>query len=111
MEAMMATDARDGRSVTIRTRMRAGNMIEVSVTDKGRGVPQEYADRLFTPFSTTKKSGMGMGLSISQAIVRAHGGRIDFRNNDSGGATFWFTLPATRREMQDEQRADSICRR
>jgi two-component system sensor kinase FixL len=58
-------------------------------------------DKLFVPFSTTKKSGMGMGLSISQAIVRAHGGRIDFHNNDTGGATFWFTLPAAQRESRD----------
>ena len=41
---------------------------------------------------------MGMGLSISQAIVRAHGGRIDFHNNDTRGATFWFTLPSRKRK-------------
>ncbi len=98
MEAMMATDAGDGRSITISTRMRDGNFVEVSVTDRGCGVPRECVDRLFTPFSTTKKSGMGMGLSISQAIVRAHGGEIDFRGNDNGGTTFWFTLPAVERD-------------
>jgi two-component system sensor kinase FixL len=102
MEAMMEEDSRNGRSITIRTRMRPGNEIEVSVTDKGCGVPQEYADRLFTPFSTTKRSGMGMGLSISEAIVRAHGGNIDFRNNDGGGTTFWFTLPAGEGEARHE---------
>jgi two-component system sensor kinase FixL len=78
--------------------MRDGNFVEVSVTDRGCGVPRECVDRLFTPFSTTKKSGMGMGLSISQAIVRAHGGEIDFRGNDNGGTTFWFTLPAVERD-------------
>lgn len=98
MEAMMAADAPDGRSITISTRKHDGNFIEVSVTDKGCGVPREYVDRLFTPFSTTKKSGMGMGLSISQAIVRAHGGEIDFRGSDDGGTTFWFTLPAVERD-------------
>jgi two-component system sensor kinase FixL len=103
MEAMMEEDGRNGRSITIRTRMRPGNEIEVSVTDKGCGVPQEYADKLFTPFSTTKTSGMGMGLSISEAIVRAHGGSIDFRNNDGGGTTFWFTLPAVEGESRHER--------
>jgi len=76
--------------------------IEIAVYDKGCGVPQDYADKLFTPFSTTKSSGMGMGLSISQAIVRAHGGSIGFRNNDDGGTTFWFTLPAVERESHHE---------
>jgi two-component system sensor kinase FixL len=103
MEAMMEEDSRNRRSITIRTRMRRGNEIEVSVTDKGCGVPQEYADRLFTPFSTTKRSGMGMGLSISEAIVRAHGGSIDFRNNEGGGTTFWFTLPALEGEARHER--------
>jgi two-component system sensor kinase FixL len=70
----------------------------VAVTDNGSGVADEYVDQLFTPFSTTKKSGMGMGLSISKAIVEAHGGQIDFHNNDSGGATFRFTLPIAKGE-------------
>ena len=100
MEAMLAADCCQEKSVTIHTRVREENEIEVAVTDCGSGVSQDNVDKLFTPFSTTKKSGMGMGLSISQAIVRAHGGRIDFRNNEAGGVTFWFTLPATKREIQ-----------
>jgi len=101
MEAMVATEG-DARSISIRTCMREDGQIEVSVSDKGCGVPDEHADKLFTPFSTTKSSGMGMGLSISQAIVRAHGGSIGFHNNDDGGSTFWFTLPAVKREHQHE---------
>jgi two-component system sensor kinase FixL len=101
MEAMVATDD-SARSVSIRTRMSGEGEIEIAVRDKGCGVPQDYADKLFTPFSTTKSSGMGMGLSISQAIVRAHGGSIGFRNNDDGGTTFWFTLPAVERESHHE---------
>jgi two-component system sensor kinase FixL len=94
MEAMTVDSDAGGRSISIRTRMRDRDEIEISVSDTGCGIPDEYSDKLFTPFSTTKTSGMGMGLSISQAIVRAHGGGIGFYNNDSGGATFWFTLPA-----------------
>ena len=102
MEAMIATDNEE-RSIAIRTRGSDNGQIEVSVSDRGCGVPQDYVDKLFTPFSTTKTSGMGMGLSISQAIVRAHGGSIGFRNNDSGGTTFWFTLPAVERDKHHEQ--------
>jgi two-component system sensor kinase FixL len=102
MEAAAECD-NDARSVWIRSRMRDDDQIEISVSDRGCGIPEDYADKLFTPFSTTKASGMGMGLSISQAIVRAHGGSIGFRDNDGGGTTFWFTLPAFRRETHHEQ--------
>jgi two-component system sensor kinase FixL len=68
------------------------------VADKGCGVSEDVAKNLFIPFSTTKESGMGMGLSISRAIVIAHGGQLDFYNNDSGGTTFFFALPAVHKE-------------
>lgn len=101
MEAMVAADDSNGRSVNVQTRVRDAGDIEVAVIDTGCGVREENVDKLFTPFSTTKKSGMGMGLSISQAIIRAHGGQLDFHNNDTGGATFSFTLPAATRENRD----------
>lgn len=103
MEAMIALDERKDCPIRISTRLNNVNEIEIEVTDCGDGVPESRIDKLFTPFSTTKKSGMGMGLSISQAIVRAHGGRIDFRNNEACGATFWFTLPAAKRESHNGQ--------
>jgi len=102
MEAMLAANCCGDKTIVIRTRLLDEQKVEISVTDCGFGVPDEHLDKLFTPFSTTKKSGMGMGLSISQAIVRAHGGHIDFRNNDPRGATFWFTLPAANRESQND---------
>jgi two-component system sensor kinase FixL len=101
MEAMLAVDCCQSKSIVIRTRKTQDDEVEVSVTDCGYGVTEDNVDMLFTPFSTTKKSGMGMGLSISQAIIRAHGGGIDFLNNDTAGATFWFTLPAADRGAQD----------
>lgn len=101
MEATVAAGREADGSVTVCTRRGAENEVEVVVRDRGCGIPDERIDRLFTPFSTTKKSGMGMGLSISQAIVRAHGGQIRFHNNDDGGATFAFTLPAANREGED----------
>ena len=101
MEAMLESED-EAKLVTIRTGMREDGQIEISVSDRGCGVTEPDADKLFTPFSTTKSSGMGMGLSISQAIVRAHGGSIGFHSNDGVGTTFWFTLPAVRRESHNE---------
>jgi signal transduction histidine kinase len=68
--------------------------VKVSVTDFGTGIDEHNIERLFEPFYTTKPEGMGMGLSISQTIIKAHGGSISALNNPRGGATFFFALPA-----------------
>jgi len=65
----------------------------VTVSDTGSGISDEVLPRLFEPFMTTKKDGMGVGLSICRTIVEAHGGSIWAQNNDGPGATFAFTLP------------------
>jgi two-component system sensor kinase FixL len=69
--------------------------LRVEITDQGHGVPEALRQQLFTPFFTTKPTGMGMGLAISRSIITAHGGKLDCVNNPEGGATFFFTLPAT----------------
>jgi two-component system sensor kinase FixL len=93
MESMQSFDAAEHQAIGLHAELDSNGWIEVSVIDRGTGVSEETAPILFAPFSTTKKSGMGMGLSISRAIITAHGGKLDFRNNRSGGATFFFTLP------------------
>lgn len=67
--------------------------VRIHVIDSGAGIPRELAGRLFEPFVTDKPQGMGVGLSISRAIVEAHGGRIWAQRAAGGGAAFYFTLP------------------
>jgi two-component system sensor kinase FixL len=72
----------------------ADDMIEIEVSDTGSGLQDDVKPNLFQTFFTTKETGMGVGLSISRSIIEAHGGRMWALNNDAGGATFRFTLPA-----------------
>jgi signal transduction histidine kinase len=65
----------------------------VAVRDAGVGLNRDSADRLFSPFYTTKPGGMGMGLSICRSIVEAHGGRVWATGNIGSGATIQFTVP------------------
>ena len=79
--------------VTLRTEINADGMLEVSVTDTGKGIEAEQLNKIYEPFYTTKQSGMGLGLSISRSIVEAHGGRLEAARNDHRGMTFRFALP------------------
>ena len=67
--------------------------VRVAVRDQGAGLAADILDRLFIPFFTSKRDGLGLGLSISRSIVEMHGGRIWAENNADRGATFYFTLP------------------
>lgn len=68
--------------------------VSVSVADNGPGVEPEAREKLFSAFYSTKRFGMGVGLSIGKSIVEAHGGEIRFRDHAPHGAVFEFTLPA-----------------
>ena len=72
---------------------RESDKLLLAVHDSGVGINSEHVDRLFNAFFTTKRSGMGMGLSICRSIIEAHGGRIWSAPNSPHGATFTFTLP------------------
>jgi C4-dicarboxylate-specific signal transduction histidine kinase len=82
------------RELTLRVSERDGDMVEICLQDTGPGLPKEVAARLFQPFVTSKKEGMGVGLSICHSIVVDHGGRIWAQDAPGGGTLFCFTLPS-----------------
>ena len=82
------------RSVIVRTRSLEGRALQMDVTDTGSGIAPDAIITIFEPFVTTKRTGMGMGLSVSRSIVGAHDGKIWAENNAEGGATFSVVLPA-----------------
>jgi two-component system sensor kinase FixL len=86
------------RELEIATVANADETIEVSVADTGAGLAPEVAAHLFQPFVTTKRRGMGLGLSICRTIVEAHGGRIWVDARPGGGTIFRFTLRAAKVE-------------
>jgi len=97
IEAMEGVTDRP-RVLVIRSSQDEADQVSIAVKDSGAGIAAEDADRLFGAFVTTKSSGMGMGLSICRRIIQAHGGRIWFEPNPTGGAAFRFTLPVHRAE-------------
>jgi len=77
-----------------------GEMVAFGVADTGPGLAADVAAQLFRPFVTTKREGMGIGLSICRTIVEGHGGRIWAEPNPGGGTVFRFTVPAAPTEAE-----------
>ena len=96
VDAMRGT-APEHRKIIVKAKLTAPHEIRLEVHDQGEGVSEEASQDIFNAFFTTKAAGMGMGLAICRTIIRAHGGQLGFRNNDSSlgehGATFFFTIP------------------
>jgi two-component system sensor histidine kinase DctS len=75
-----------------------------SVIDAGPGIPAEVAQRLFTPFFTTRSEGMGLGLRLCRTVIEQHGGALEFESHPPpdgpGGTEFRFTLPDAARAVR-----------
>jgi two-component system, LuxR family, sensor kinase FixL len=96
--AIEAMEDSDRRELSISTAAAPDHMVQIAVADTGSGIAPEIAAQLFQPFVTTKRQGMGVGLSISRTIIESHGGTIAPRPNPGGGTVFAFTLPAVTKE-------------
>jgi signal transduction histidine kinase len=94
IDAMKDTPS-ENRIISIRT-SRVENLAELSVSDRGSGIPEDKLKEVFEPFFTSKAEGMGMGLSIARTIIEAHQGQIWAKNRDHGGASFRIRLPLVR---------------
>jgi signal transduction histidine kinase len=81
------------RWVLVRTAKADGGGVELTVEDSGNGVAASDLARVFEPFFSTKREGLGIGLSISRSIVQAHGGKIWVENSARCGAIFHCVLP------------------
>jgi signal transduction histidine kinase/ABC-type uncharacterized transport system substrate-binding protein len=96
MDAMASTsDAQ--RQIKVRTRVTAAGTVEVCLKDHGPGISLADSKRIFVPFYTTKNHGLGLGLSICSTIIEKHGGKIELRNDEAGGALAEFSLPGAQR--------------
>jgi signal transduction histidine kinase len=85
------------RRLTVRTGLADAGTVVVTVSDTGQGIPAADLERIFEPFVSTKKDGMGLGLAVCRTIISAHGGRVWAVNNADAGASLHFALPAQRR--------------
>lgn len=106
-----------GGYLTIGTRyFAATDIVELSFTDTGNGIPPDKMEKIWTPFFTTKTKGTGLGLAIARKIAETHGGRLSVRTTPGEGSTFTLHLPANPMHMEmmphtraeiTEQRSDT----
>ena len=98
------------REILIETKVLSSGLIEVSIADSGPGIPEEQLSRLFEPFASSKKFGMGVGLAISQSIISNHFGTIEVENTPNSGAKFSIQLPKPKKAKElysSKQKIDS----
>lgn len=79
--------------VEVSASMQGETLVRVEVRDHGEGLPEDAEQKLFLPFYSTKKEGMGIGLTLCRSLIQAQGGEIGFERPASSGAVFFFTLP------------------
>ncbi len=92
----------DGGAIRLASRSLEGGVL-IQVADEGPGLAKDVADKMFSPFFTTKSAGSGLGLTICAQIIKAHGGVLRGENLAGGGASFSFILPRPKAETENEE--------
>ena len=93
VDAIAESGRSDGRILITAWRGESPPHLEIGVLDNGAGIPADRVDHLFRPLATSKKEGLGLGLSICLSIVEAHGGRIWLHSQEPGATEFRISLP------------------
>ncbi|MGZ4990838.1 MAG: PAS domain S-box protein [Methylobacter sp.] len=93
IDALQNLPVKQQRQITIQSHLNGDDVIQVRIKDNGPGLDEDQQRKVLTPFYTTKKDGMGMGLSISRSLIEAHDGTLHFNSQPGKGTTFYFTLP------------------
>ncbi|HVN95362.1 MAG TPA: PAS domain S-box protein [Syntrophorhabdaceae bacterium] len=90
-----------------------GNYVEISVQDRGIGIPKKYLQKIFDPYFTTKEKGSGLGLATSYSVIRNHGGLIDVTSESGKGTKFFIYLPAieVEKEFKETTEVSSVVRK
>ena len=109
MEAMPGAET-ESHGIHLKTEQESPDFITASLEDTGKGLQSEALARIFEPFWTSKSGGLGLGLSISQSIISAHGGRLWARANADRGAAFFFTLPRYQGDSHEPHEGHSLRR-
>ncbi len=93
----------DGGNLTVNSRVNV-DLIEITITDDGNGIPEKDKEMIFSPFFTTKRHGTGLGLSISKRIIEEHeGSSFALKSEEGKGTLFKVTMPAHGAEAKDAQ--------
>ena len=82
----------NGETVTVSLQCHM-SVLDIEVTDRGKGVDESIAEKIFEPFFSAKSKGTGLGLSITKKIIEAHSGRLEYKNNSDSGTTFRVSIP------------------
>ncbi len=79
-----------------------GKYVKITIQDRGKGIPEDYLERIFEPYFTTKEKGYGLGLATSYSIIKKHGGHICVSSRVGEGTTFYVYLPATGKKVEEK---------